>query len=98
LGQGFIINIQRLSIYLLNNSGPMLSWQVLYHLSHTQVWLATFQIGSCTYSQAILQSSYLCLLCNWNYRQVTPHLACLLRCSLANFLPGLAMDYDLPDL
>jgi hypothetical protein len=43
-------------------------------------------------------SSYLCLPHNWDYRYVTPCLACLLTWSLANFLLWLASNYYLPSL
>jgi hypothetical protein len=68
---------------------------ILYHLSHTPILfaLAIFQIESHILHRASL-SSYLCLLHRWDYRCVPSQLACWVRWSLANFLPGLALKYD----
>jgi hypothetical protein len=84
--------------------GLALSRQVLYHLNHVPSPFFCFNYFSDRVSRAFAcgclrpWSSYLCLLCNWDYRYDPPHLACWLRRGLANFFPRLALNCNPPDL
>jgi hypothetical protein len=68
------------------------------HLSHAIFALVIFQLGSS------ISASYFCdpltygLRGRWYHWHVPPHQACCLRCSLANFVCGSALNCNPPDV
>jgi hypothetical protein len=88
------------------NTRPLasLARQTLYYLSHTAILFcfSIFSDGISCFFRTVagleLGSSYLCLLCGWNFSPGLPHPSCLLRWDLTNFLPRLASNLGPPDL
>jgi hypothetical protein len=76
---------------------------VLYHWSMPAAFFALviFQMEFQAFSpqdSLVLQSSYVCLPCVWDYKHEQPHPDCLLKLGLTNFLPKLPFIHNFPDL